>query len=52
MKYSGFAVTVFFIKDRRGYDEAARLLAPHNIHVFHIESERDLHELNPARIGQ
>jgi uncharacterized protein (DUF58 family) len=52
MKAAGFAVSVFLIKDVKGFDEAARLLAPHRIHVFHIESERDLHELSPARIGQ
>jgi hypothetical protein len=52
MKAVGFAVSVFLIKDPKGYDEAAGLLAPHNIHVFHIEHERHLHELSPARIGQ
>ena len=51
MKLSGFGVSVFFIKDRKGYEDAASLLAPHNIHVFHIEQERDLHELSPALIG-
>ncbi|MBI2431606.1 MAG: DUF58 domain-containing protein [Candidatus Hydrogenedentes bacterium] len=51
MKISGFNVTVFFINDRPGYDEAARLLAPHAIHVFHIEHERHLHEISPAKIG-
>lgn len=51
MKLSGFAVSVFFIRDREGYEEAAALLAPHYIHVFHIEHERDLHELSPAQIG-
>jgi uncharacterized protein (DUF58 family) len=52
MKAAGFAVSVFLIKDPKRYDEAAGLLAPHNIHVFHIEHERHLHELSPARIGQ
>ena len=52
MKYSGFAVSVFFIRDRKGYEEAAVLLAPHNIHVFHIQEESDLHELAPQKIGQ
>ncbi len=51
LKYSGFAVSVFFIADRKGYEEACQLLAPHNIYIFHIEHERDLHELNPAKIG-
>lgn len=51
LKYSGFAVSVFFIADRKGYEEACQLLAPHNIYVFHIEHERNLHELNPAKIG-
>ena len=50
MKLIGFAVSVFFIRDRDGYDKAASLLAPHNIHVFHIETERDLHELSPTLI--
>lgn len=52
MKYSGFAVSVFFIRDRKGYEEAAALLAPHNIHVFHIQEESDLHELAPQKIGR
>lgn len=52
MKYSGFAVSVFFIRDRQGYEDAAALLAPHNIHVFHIQEESDLHELAPQKIGQ
>jgi len=51
MKYAGFAVTVFFIRDRQGYEDAAALLAPHNIHVFHIREESDLHEISPQRIG-
>lgn len=50
MKLMGFSVSVFFIKDRSGYDEAASLLAQHNIHVFHIETERDLHEISPTLI--
>jgi len=52
MKLSGFNVTVFFINDQAGYDEAAALLAPHEIHVFHIEHERSLHEISPAKIGR
>lgn len=52
MKYSGFAVSVFFIADQTGYLEAAKLLAPHSIHVFHIEHERNLHELSPDKIGR
>ena len=52
MKMSGFNVSVFLIKDPAGYDEAAALLAPHEIHVFHIEHEWSLHELSPAKIGQ
>lgn len=50
MKLSGFAVTVFFIADSKGFEEAAGLLAQHNIHVFHIQEERDLHELSPQKI--
>ncbi len=52
MKHSGFAVTVFLINDPAHYDEAAALLAAHAIHVIHIEHERQLHEISPARIGQ
>lgn len=51
MKLSGFAVSVFLINDQSAYEEAAALLAPHYIHVFHIREARDLHELSPARIG-
>ena len=52
MKHSGFAVTVFFIADQSGYNEATKLLAPHDIYVFHIEHERNLHELSPDKIGR
>lgn len=52
MKISGFNVSVFFIRDRKGFETAAALLAPHYIHVFHIEDERDLHELSPDLIGR
>ena len=52
MKMTGFNVTVFFINDETGYREAASLLAPYDIHVFHIEHEWSLHEISPAKIGQ
>ncbi len=52
MKEAGFNVTVFFINHQQGYEEAAALLAPHNIYVFHIEHEWSLHEISPAKIGQ
>lgn len=52
LKQSGFNVSVFLIQDDAAYMEAATLLAPHNIYVFHIEHEWSLHELSPARIGQ
>ncbi len=52
MKLQGFNVSVFFISHPTGYEEAARLLAPHHINVFHINTARDLHELNPADIGR
>lgn len=52
MKLSGFAVSVFLIRDSHAYEDAASLLAPHNIHVFHITEESDLHELAPQRIGR
>ena len=42
---SRFSVTVFFISDRAGYENAAALLAQHDIHVFHIREEQDLYEL-------
>lgn len=52
MKIAGFAVTVFLIRNQKGYEEALTLLAPYNIHVFHIEEPRHLHELNPSEIGR
>jgi hypothetical protein len=51
IKLSGFNISVFLILDQRAYEEAAAFLAPHNIPVFHIEHERSLHEISPARIG-
>lgn len=51
MKESGFAVTVFLIDNDANYEEEAGQLAAHEISVFHIQHERDLHELSPARIG-
>jgi len=51
MKLSGFNVTVFLIDNTPEYEQATLLLAPHRIDVLHIEHERDLHELSPARIG-
>jgi len=51
MKLSGFSVTVFLIRDKKGYDDAAALLAPHNIHLFHIMETSDLHEIAPQKIG-
>lgn len=52
MKHSGFNVSVFLIGGETAYRDAAALLAPHEIYVFHIESEWSLHEISPARIGQ
>lgn len=52
MTLSGFAVSVFLIDNQEGYEEAVLSLAPHHINVFHIEHERDLHELSPDRIGR
>lgn len=51
MKENGFNVTVFLIKHQKAYEDAAALLAPYAIHVFHIEHERNLHEISPAKIG-
>ena len=51
IKLTGFNVSVFLIKDQPAYLEAAGLLAPHYIPVFHIEHERSLHEISPAKIG-
>jgi len=51
MKLSGFNVTVFLIDNNANYLDAAALLAQHDIYVFHIEHERNLHELSPAKIG-
>ena len=50
MKIAGFNVTVFLIDAGQHYNEAAGLLAQHNIHVFHIETERHLHEISPTKI--
>lgn len=50
MKASGFNVTVFLIDAGKAYREAAAALASHNIHMFHIESERDLFEISPQKI--
>jgi uncharacterized protein (DUF58 family) len=52
MKLSGFSVTVFLIDNTDNYQQAAELLGQHGIYVFHIEHERQLHEISPARIGQ
>lgn len=52
MKMAGFAVTVFYISDTKGFGEASALLAGHGIDCLHIEHERSLHEISPARIGQ
>jgi uncharacterized protein (DUF58 family) len=51
MKLSGFNVTVFLIDNPTEYPEAAGLLARHDINVMHIEHERNLHEISPAKIG-
>lgn len=51
MKIAGFNVSVFIIKDHKNHEEAARLLAPHGIHAFHIQHERDLHNLSIDKIG-
>jgi uncharacterized protein (DUF58 family) len=50
MKLSGFSVTVFMIDNYHGYEEASVMLAGDGIDVLHIETERDLHEISPARI--
>ena len=52
MKLSGFAVTVFLIKNQAAYERAAALLIAHEINCIHIEHERQLHEISPARIGR
>jgi hypothetical protein len=51
LKLSGFAITVFFISDEPAYNEAAALLALHNIHTFHIVDEASLLDISPQRIG-
>ena len=51
MKESGFNVTVFLIDNNRQYETTAALLARHEINLIHIEHERNLHELSPAKIG-
>lgn len=52
MKLSGFAITVFLIKNQASYERAAALLLAHEINCIHIEHERQLHEISPARIGR
>ena len=52
MKLSGFAVTVFLIKNQASYERAAGLLLAHEINCIHIEHERQLHEISPTRIGR
>ena len=52
MKLSGFAVTAFLIKNPASYQKAASLLMAHEINLIHIEHERQLHEISPARIGR
>ncbi|MCC6793932.1 MAG: DUF58 domain-containing protein [Candidatus Hydrogenedentes bacterium] len=52
MKLSGFAVTVFLIKNQASYERAAALLLAHEINCIHIEHERQLHEISPNRIGR
>jgi len=52
MKIAGFAVTVFLIKNSPSYPKAAALLLNHEINCIHIEHERQLHEISPARIGR
>ena len=51
MKLSGFSVSVFLVGGDTRYQEAAALLAPHNIYTFHIEDTWSLYEISPARIG-
>ncbi|MFA7693080.1 MAG: DUF58 domain-containing protein [Candidatus Hydrogenedentes bacterium] len=50
MKQYGFNVTVFLIDAGTHYNDASKLLAEHNIPMFHIETERHLHEISPQRI--
>jgi hypothetical protein len=50
MKLNGFSVTVFYIDDNNGYEDAAALLAQHNIHTFHITDQQDLHGISPQKI--
>lgn len=51
MKITGFNVTVFLIDNNSDYENASVLLARHDINLMHIEHERNLHEISPARIG-
>jgi uncharacterized protein (DUF58 family) len=51
MKMAGFSVSVFLIRDKKHYADAAGLLARHQIHVFHIQEEGSLHEISPQKIG-
>ena len=51
MKITGFNVTVFLIDNNSDYENASVLLARHDINLMHIEHERHLHEISPAKIG-
>jgi len=52
IKLSGFAVTVFLIRNQGAYERSAALLLAHEISCIHIEHERQLHEISPTRIGR
>ncbi|MCX8065968.1 MAG: DUF58 domain-containing protein [Candidatus Hydrogenedentes bacterium] len=51
LKFNGFVITVFLIKDEKAYQEAMLRLGKFSINVFHIEHEQDLFYIAPQKIG-
>ncbi len=51
LKFHGFVITVFLIKDEKAYHEAVKRLAKFSINVFHIAHEQDLFYIAPQKIG-
>jgi len=51
LKFNGFVITVFLIKDEKEYQKAVIRLAKFSINVFHITHEQDLFYVAPQKIG-
>lgn len=50
LKQAGFQIAVFLIDAGTAREEAEKLLAQHSIYMFHIASERDLHNISLSKI--